>query len=378
MKIICIGPTAPYKGGISHYNTLLCNNLRKRHDVELISWKRRYPKIFYPAEQLDEQSKKKISSDAMFLLDCLNPITWIKAFLVIKKKGPNLIIFHWVSPFHAPIFAFICFLTKYFTKTKILLICHNVFPHERSLFDKILTKSVFYNSDFFMVHSKEDLRNLKRLKNNAKSKLGFHATYSIFDIEKYDISKLKKNMGLRNRVILFFGFVRQYKGLRYLIESMPLILRELQLDLLIVGEFWDSKEEYINMINSRGIQNYVKIIDKYVPNEDIGKYFSVSDLVVLPYLSATQSGVIQIAFGMGKPVVTTNVGGLSEVVASGKTGYVVKSKDSKEIAYSVIDFYKNNRTDFFASNISKEVKNFSWSKYVQLIESLVAGGNDLK
>lgn len=369
MRIIVIGPTAPYKGGISHYNTLLCKTLSKRHKIELISWKRRYPKFLYPAEQLDNESKKRISSDARFILDCLNPLTWLKVFFIIKNKKPDLLIFHWVSPFHSPVFTTISFLTKHFTNTKIMLICHNVLPHEIRFLDKFLTQIFFNNADYFVVHSKEDLGNLRNLRNNAKVKLGFHATYSVFDIKKYNVKDVKNELGLKDKVILFFGFVRKYKGLEYLIKAMPLILKKIDLDLLIVGEFWNDKKEYTSLIDSLGVNKNIKIIDRYVPNEEVSKYFSVADIVVLPYLSATQSGIVQIAFGVKKPVITTSVGGLPDVVRDGKTGFIVKPKDESEIAKAVIRFYKDGKNREFVRNIIKEKDRFSWDRYIRLIES---------
>ncbi len=371
MKIAIIGPTAPYKGGISHYNTLLCKNLSKRHKIELISWKRRYPKFFFPAEQLDKKSKKKISSDARFILDYLNPFSWLRAFFIVKKEKPKLLIFHWVTPFFSPVFTIISFLTKHFTKTKILLICHNVLPHERRFFDKFLTKLFFNNVDSFIVHSREDLENLKRLKKDINVKVGFLATFSFFNVKKYDVKKIKKDLKLKEKVILFFGFVRKYKGLEYLIRAMPLILREINLDLLIVGEFWDDKKYYTDLIGSLGIGKNVKIIDRYVPDEEVGKYFSIVDIVVMPYVSATQSGIIQIAYRVNKPVITTNVGGLPDVVRDGKTGFIVRPKSYIDIAKAVIRFYKKGKKKEFIENIIKEKDRFSWEKYVKLVEGFV-------
>ncbi|MCP4653774.1 MAG: glycosyltransferase [Candidatus Omnitrophica bacterium] len=370
MKIVCIGPTAPYKGGISHYNTLLCQSLSKYHDLELISWKRRYPAFLYPAEQFDKASKKKISSDAKFILDCLNPFTWCKACKIIKKKKADLLIFHWVTPFLFPIFYFISIIVKTFLKTKILLICHNVLPHERGFLDKYIAMVFFSTVDYFIVHSKEDLSNLQRIKSKAKVKLGF-ANFDIFNDGKYNTKKTKKKLNLNKNVILFFGFVRKYKGLDYLLKAMPEILDSIDLQLLVVGEFWEDKSYYVDLINQLNIKNNIKLVDNYVPNEEVGKYFLVSDVVVLPYVSATQSGIIQISFSFNKPVISTRVGGLGDVVLEGKTGYLVEPKNPSAIAKAVIKFYKNIDKVDFSKWVEKEKKKFSWDRYIYLIEDFL-------
>ncbi len=369
MKIVVIGPTAPYRGGISHYNTLLCKNLSKKHKVELISWKRRYPKFIYPAEQLDKESKKKISSDARFILDCLNPFTWLKVFFIIKRKKPELLIFHWVSPFLSFVFTTISFLTKHFTKTRILLICHNVLPHEKRFVDKFLAKVLFKNVDYFLVHSRKDLKDLTSIRKNAHVKLGFMPLFDFFEKKHISKTKLREKLGLKDKVILFFGIVREYKGLIYLIRALPEVLKSVNLDLLIVGEFWEGKDKYLNEIKSLKLQDNVKVIAKYVPNEEVADYFSVSDILVLPYTDATQSAILQTAFAFDKPVITTNVGGLKEVVDDGKTGFIVKPENSIELAKAIIRFYKGERQKEFIQNIKSGKEKFSWESLIKIIES---------
>lgn len=322
----------------------------------------------YPGEQIDTESKKKIKANAFFILDFVNPLTWLKVFFIIKKQKPNLVIFHWVSPAMSPIFSTISFLVRHFTKTKILLICHNVLPHEKKSIDKFLAKILFYNIDFFIVNSKKDMEDLEMLKKNANAKLGFHPLYEMFKSFKTKKLDLKKKLNLKKRVILFFGYVREYKGLDYLIKAMPHILKKIDLDLLIVGEFWRGKESYLHLIKKLKIEKNVKIVDKYVPNEEVEGYFTASDVVVLPYTSATQSGIIQTAFALEKPVITTAVGGLLDVIKNNKTGFLVKPQDPASIANAVIRFYKYKKKTEFIKNIKKEKERFSWGKYVKIVE----------
>ena len=383
MKICVIGPTYPYRGGISHYNTLLCENLKKRHDVKSVSFKRLYPSFLYPGkDQKDLNSKINIKTDSEYLIDSINPLTWIHAFLSIKKEQSDLLIFQWWTPFFTPVYFTISCLTRRLTNTKILMISHNVLPHEKKKIDKIMTKMVYKNVDFFIVHSEEDLRNLRTLIPNAKAKRTYHPTYEYFKTEnKIDLhlhSKEDLNLNLKNKTILFFGFVRDYKGLNYLIEAMPKVLEKLNVDLLIVGEFWDDKEKYINQIKQLGIENYVYIIDRYVPNEEVNLYFSVADVVVLPYISATQSGIIQIAYGFDKPVITTNVGGLPDVVKNGETGFIVPSEDANALSKAIVSYFEGNKEREFQANIKKQKDIFSWDKMVETIESFCEPGKTHK
>ncbi|MBA7616592.1 Spore coat protein SA [subsurface metagenome] len=174
-------------------------------------------------------------------------------------------------------------------------------------------------------------------------------------------------MNLKENVILSFGVVRKYKGLIYLIKALPEVVKEIDIDLLIVGEFWDNKQKYIDLINILGIENNVKIIDRYIPNEEVGKYFEIADVIVLPYISGSQSGIIQIAYAFNKPVITTNSGGYSEVVIEGKTGFVVQSKNYEELAKKIIKFFKLKNRNNFVRYIKKVKEKYSWENYIKLL-----------
>ena len=369
MKFFVVGPTYPYKGGISHFNTLLCENLKKRHSVTLISWKRRFPKLLYPVSQLDGESKYIIKTDALFILDYLNPLTWIKVFLKIKREKPDSIIFHWVTTAMTPIFLVLFYLIKIFTKTKIILICHNIYPHEKRLFDNLCIKIIFNLADYLLVHSKSAVRETKKITSNRNIIHTFLPIFNFFYTNKTqtDIASIKNNLNLRENVILFFGIVRKYKGLIYLIKALPEVVKEIDIDLLIVGEFWDNKQKYIDLMHKLKVENNIKIIDRYIPNEEVEKYFQIADLIVLPYISGSQSGIIQIAYAFNKPVITTNVGGYSEAVIDGETGFVVQPKNCKELAQKILKFLKSKDRNKFVRNIEKEKKKYSWENYIKLL-----------
>jgi len=233
--------------------------------------------------------------------------------------------------------------------------------------------------DYFIVQSKEDLSNLKKIVSKSKViRYIPHPIYDVFrvqDISEEDAKKML-NIPKNRKVLLFFGYVRKYKGLKYLIQAMPKIVERIpDAYLLVVGEFWDSKEEYLREIKRLNIENYVKIIDKYVPDEEVGIYFSAADVVVLPYISATQSGVVQIAYAFDKPVITTNVGGLPDVVEDQRTGYLVESKNPEKLAETVIKYFEENKKEEFKRNIQEIKWKFSWDNLIDTIEDVVKNPN---
>jgi glycosyltransferase involved in cell wall biosynthesis len=180
-------------------------------------------------------------------------------------------------------------------------------------------------------------------------------------------------LGIDGNTLLFFGLVREYKGLKYLLSAMPKVIERMKAHLLIVGEFWEDKKHYLEMIKGLGIGSYVSIVDKYVPNEELGLYFSAADVVVLPYVDSTQSAVIQLAYGFEKPVITTDVGGLTEVVKDGETGLIVPSRDSMALAEAIVRYFERGLDSLFTANIRAKKEGFSWDKLRRLIEGICRG-----
>ena len=246
--------------------------------------------------------------------------------------------------------------------------------HESHWIKKFLTRSVLRHGDLFVVHSSEDEKNLFTIFNTAKVQRSFHPTYDVFNQGEFDGAKLREQFGIKGNAILFFGFIKEYKGLKYLLKSLPEVLSKVQVTLLVVGEFWKDKKEYISLIDQLGIEDNIVLVDKYVPNEEIGDYFSAADLVVQPYISATGSGVIQTAFGFNKPVVATTVGSLPEVIEDRKTGYLVPPKAPHEIARAIIEFFCEGNKQAFYENIERAKYKFSWNRMVDVIEELVCNG----
>jgi len=374
MRIALIGPTYPFRGGISHYTTLLYKYLKKRHGVLFLTFKRQYPKLLFPGRTDRDPSQEKLcETDASPLIDSMNPLTWVNAALHVVRYGAELVILPWWVSFWAPQFWTISVLVKYFSKARILYLCHNVVEHESGRVDRFLTRMALSTGDFFIVHSREERHRLLDMFPEASVRTSPHPTYEVFNFKPFDPKWVREDHGLRGNVVLFFGFVREYKGLRYLIEALPKILSEIDMTLLVVGEFWRDKDKYLRLIKEKGLESAVIVIDKYVPNEEIGKYFCAADLVVQPYISATGSGVIQTAFGFNKPVIATTVGSLPEMVEDGKTGFLVPPRDSDALAEAIVRFFRENRSEEFATHIKEERRRFSWDKMVKVIE----GFNDV-
>jgi len=373
MKIVIIGTAYPMRGGIAHYISQLYKKLIQReHEIKIISFKRQYPSIFFPGKTQQDLSEEIEPLPSKPLLDSIGPLSWIRTFIEIYRYQPDLIIFKYWMPFFAPCYSAVSFLTRLFTRTKILYICDNIVPHESNPPDKLLTKIGLWNVHYFIVMSNTVKKSLLDYKPQANFRETPHPVYDYFQ-DNFSRENARKNLGLNkdDRVLLFFGYVRQYKGLHTLLKAIPLVLKKANVKLIVAGEFYDSREKYENLINELGINYAVKIYDDYIPNEKVAMFYNAVDVVVLPYVSATQSGIIQIAYNYNKPVITTNVGGLPEVVEEGKTGFIVPAEDPEKLAEAIIDFFEINNPESFSNYIAEYKQRFSWDRLVSEIEYLV-------
>jgi len=371
MNICLIGPSYPFRGGISHYMTLLYRHLRVRHDVKFFSFKRQYPEWLFPGKTDIDPSNFPIQEEHTDrIIDSINPVTWLQAASKIIKSHPDLLIIPWWVSFWAPQFYLISLLVKLLSKARIFFICHNVVAHESKWIDKFLTHTVLRNGDFFIVHSQNDKNNLLKILPLAIVSKTFHPTYACFNLFDNNSQEIRRQFSIKGKILIFFGFVREYKGLKYLLEAIPKVLLKMPITLLVVGEFWNDKKQYLEIVEKLRIGSNVIFVDKYIPNEEVGKYFNIADLVVQPYVSATGSGVVQIAFGFHKPVIATQVGCLPEVVVDGKTGYLVPPRSSSEIASAIIDFFHNKKAEEFSENIKAENYKFSWDRFIDVIEEI--------
>lgn len=370
-KIILIGPVYPYRGGISHYTGLMYRELSRNYDVEMLSYKMQYPKFLFRKEQKDYANDSFKIENTRYMLHTANPFNIIKTALYIRKKKADMILIQWWHPYFAP-----CYwvLEQFMGRQNITFVCHNVFPHERFPMDQLLTKIALKHGRHYIVHAQEEGRELERIKKRPDYVVTPHPTYNAFRFEGLSKAQARERLGIikAEKVLLFFGFVREYKGLKYLLRALPTIIQKIgNLQLWVVGEFGSDKDDYLDLISEMEIQSYVKVMDSYMPDCEVEKYFAAADLVVLPYISATQSGIVQIAYGFSKPVVVTKVGGLPDVVTVGKTGYVIEPKKSEEIARVITNFYCEQKESEFVENIQKEAYRFSWERMGEVVSGFM-------
>ncbi len=373
MNIVIVGTAWPLRGGIAHFNALLYKHLSKHHHVDIVTFSRQYPSILFPGKTQDEKGGQEGAVPSEQLIDSINPFTWIMAANAIARKKPDLLIFKYWMPFFGPCFGTIARLVRRKTGAKVLFICDNIIPHEKRPGDMAFTRFAFNAADSFIVQSGSVERDLNTFLPGSLYALVAHPVYEIFgnSMAKEDA---RAKLGIKDeRVILFFGYVRRYKGLHVLLDAMPLILKSMKVKLLVVGEFYDDEKKFRQQIAENNLQNDVIVHSDYVPNEEVSLYFSAADVVVLPYVSATQSGIVQIAYQFDKPVIATDVGGLAEVVLNDRTGFIVRPEAPQEVADAVVRFYRDKREEEFVKNVHEEKKKYSWDNLVQAIERLTQG-----
>jgi len=368
VKFCVVGPVYPFRGGIAQHTTLLCRHLSEKHDVEAVSFKRLYPSILFPGKSQIDQSGKGVSYPALPIIDSVNPVSWRKAGNYINSTKPDAVIIEWWHAFFAPC---ISSMLSRIQRAKTIFICHNVLPHEPKPFVKTLTLMALKNGRGFVVHANEEAQILSSILPNAVVAHTPLPALDVFPSKNVSKAEARQKLGLDGRVILFFGLVRKYKGLIDLLQALAL-LKDLNITCLVVGEFYDDKQAYLTEIDRIGITNSVRLIDEYVANEDVEQYFVASDIVVLPYRSATQSGVVQVAYRFDRPVIATNVGGLPEAVQDGKSGYLVPPENPVELSKAIRRFFEDYTESKFTNGVRELSALFSWDKTVKTIEELGA------
>ncbi len=378
MRIVLIGTAYPLRGGIAHYVGLLWKHFSREHEVTVVTFSRQYPKFLFPGKSQEESGDAGIPLESRRWIDSINPFSWIAAGWKVRRLRADLILFKFWMPFFAPCYGVVAAIARWGRKTKAVFIDDNVIPHEKRPGDKLLTRFAFRFVDGHVVQSEAVRRDLLEWQPNATWTLLPHPVYEIFGEESgREEARARLNAFLpelalapRENILLFFGYVREYKGLHVLLDAMPEILRRVRARLLVVGEFYQDAVAYREQARRLGIERDVFFHSAYVPNEQVGMFFSAADVLTLPYLSATQSGIIQIAYNFHRPVIATDVGGLAEVVRTGKTGYIVQPRDASALAEAVARFFAENRFDEFRANVIEEKKKYSWEHMTRGIEEL--------
>ena len=376
MKYCVIGPTYPFRGGIAHYTTLLVQHLREAHDVRFISYQNQYPKWLYPGntamDPSPDASALRVLCDRV--LSPTNPITWWKTYQIIKQEQPDALILQWWTPFWSPMLFFLTRMLHWRQpKQHILFLCHHLIAPDGGMFDWFLARRILWRGNALIVMSEEDFALTRRALPKANIRGTVLPPFDIFSgspIPK-DQARAKLSLPVDAPVVLFFGFVRHYKGLKHLIEALAKARQQKpNARLLIVGEFWEDERPYRQQIQQLGLSEHVHIYNQYIPNDDMATYFCAADVVALPYLEATQSGVAQLAIGFEVPMVSTSVGGMPEVVRHNETGLIVPPGDSDAFAAALLRYFDEGLSEPFAANIRTNKSSASWQPLVELIEEL--------
>jgi glycosyltransferase involved in cell wall biosynthesis len=372
MKIIIVGTAFPYRGGLAAYNERLAHEyVRQGNEVEIITFTLQYPGFLFPGKTQFSTEKAPANLKITREINAVNPLNWIKVGREIRRKSPDLIIFCYWMAFMAPCFGTISRYARS-SKTKILGLVHNMIPHEPTILDKLFPNYFVKSMDGFVAMAESVVEDINHFdKENKPKVVSPHPIYDHFGcILTKKQAAIKLGLNDQNSYLLFFGFIRQYKGLDLLLEAFAdNRLREFPIKLIVAGEFYEDPAPYLLQIKRLGLGDKVILRTNFIPDKEVQSYFSVADLVAQPYRTATQSGVSQIAYHFEKPMLVTNVGGLAEIIPNGKVGYVVEVNPN-QIADALVDFYSNDRAAKFIENIKVEKQKFLWSRMTEAIDGL--------
>ena len=372
MKIVIVGVAPPYRGGISLHNALLFKHLSKNHNVICYNFIRQYPYFLFPGKTQYEVGKSALSIPSKRILDSINPLTWYKTANQIIIDKPDLVIFRSWNTFFCIMFRYILTrIKKNHSTLKSMVICDNILPHENFFLDKFLMKIFLKKMDLYIVQSSIVENELLSIVPNAKYLKLFHPIYNVFG-SILNKDNIKKELKINAKyIILFAGLVRAYKGFDILIKSVNYLKNQLDdFVVLAIGESYE-KDRYDALIEKENIKNFFIWENRYVPDNEMNKYFSICDVVALPYKSASQSGIIPIAYHFNKPVVVTNVGGLSDMVVNHQTGITINPDDPKTLANCLSKNLKNGKFQSMFKYIADYKKQFSWETFIKGLESLV-------
>jgi D-inositol-3-phosphate glycosyltransferase len=366
MKIIIIGTAYPYRGGLAAYNERLAKQfVDEGHDVTILTFTLQYPGFLFPgkSQYLKGAPPEGLKIDRK--VNSVNPFNWISIGFKLRREKPDMVIFKYWIPFMAPCFGTIARIAKSNHNTKIVCILDNVIPHEKRPGDKTMTRYFTGSLDGAIAMSQSVMDDLKIFRNDIPVKLNPHPLFDNFgSLPQREEALNKLGLDPAYRYLLFFGFIRSYKGLDLLIEAFADIrLRNRKLKLVIAGEFYEDSKPYKDMVEKYKIGNDIILFERFINDDEVRNFFGAADLVVQPYKNATQSGVTQIAYHFEKPMLVTDVGGLREIVPDRICGYVVKP-EPREIADSIVDFLDNERKDLFTKNVAEEKKKFSWNRMI--------------
>lgn len=364
MNIVIIGTAYPYRGGLAAYNERLARQFQSEgHCVTVLTFSLQYPGFLFPGKTQYLDGPPPEGLEIYREVNSVNPFNWIRVGRRMRKEYPDIIIFKYWLPFMAPCFGTIARIAAWKRRTRIICIFDNVIPHEKRPGDRLLTKYFISAIHGAVAMSNSVLSDLRLFRTSIPAKLNPHPLFDNFGmLMKRDEALGRLGLDTRFSYILFFGFVRAYKGLDLLINAFAdTRLRAIGIRLIVAGEFYEDDRPYRELVEKHKLGGEIHFFDRFINDTEVAAFFSSADLVVQPYKSATQSGVTQIAYHFEKPMIVTDVGGLREIVPDRKCGYVVNA-GATEIADSILDYFGNNRREDFTENVKAEKQKYSWDK----------------
>jgi len=380
MNIVILGTAYPFRGGLAVYNERLAREfMAEGHNVTIVTFTLQYPDFLFPGKTQYADWEAPEELNIVRKLNSVNPLSWYKTAKYIKSLNPDLLIVKYWLPFMGPAFGTVAKLVKRNKKTKVISILDNIIPHEKRVGDKPFSKYFVNNVDAFVGMSESVLNDLNQFTLDKPREFCPHPLYDNFGkaVDRKDAIK-HLNLDENTNYLLFFGLIRDYKGLDILLQAFAdERISNMNVKLIVAGEFYSSSEKYLEMIENLHLKDKVILHSEFVPDSEVSYFFCASDIIVQPYKTATQSGVTQIAYHFEKPMIVTNVGGLPEIVPHGKSGYVVEPNPD-EIAGAIVDFYENNKISVFDAGIKEEKKKYEWSRMTGTIINLYQQINDNK
>lgn len=372
MKIVIVGTAYPYRGGLATFNERLARQFQTEgHEVEIWTFTLQYPSFLFPGKTQYSSEQPPQDLSIVRKVHSMCPWNWWRVGRQLQKMKPDRVICcYWMS-FFAPAFGMISRVAKRNGVTRCVALVHNMFGHEKSVLDKLFAPYFVHSQDAFVALSDAVVQQIHTL-SACPAVASPHPIYDHYG-ERMTKAQACEALSLPEDkdYMLFFGLVRAYKGLDWLLDAMGQVKDRLSnLQLLVVGEFYEDEQRYRQQITDLGLEERVRVMNAFVPDGDLRKYFGAADLIVQPYKSATQSGVTQVAFHFEKPMLVTRVGGLGEIVHDGKMGYAV-APNTEAIAQAMVDYFENQRQESFTQYLRKEKQKYAWDKMTRAFEQIL-------
>ena len=364
-KLVIIGPAWPLRGGLAAFDEKLAICFSEKGIQSSIhTFSLQYPSLLFPGKTQYSTQPAPQGINIKATINSINPFNWMKVGWQIMREKPDLIIVRYWIPFLGPCLGTILKIVHWNRHTKVISIVDNIIPHEKRLGDTLFTKYFASSIDGFVTMS-EKVKNDVKLFSHKPTLVSPHPIFDHFGSTIPTLqARTQLGLGENDKIILFFGYIRKYKGLDLLIQAMKDIrIQQLGIRLLVVGEFYDAAQPYIDLVNDLALQNQITFYDQFVPDQEVTNYVSAADFIIQPYKNATQSGVTPLAYHFSKPMLVTNVGGLADTVPHLKVG-VVTEPTSEDIANGIVQLYDLGAAHFLPY-IQEERKKYTWEQMTE-------------